>query len=773
MGNKEPLAVGRATPRFDAASKVTGAERYAADYYPQDFLWVGVKRAAYPHARIQRLETTAARQLPGVMAILTHADVPGSNRLGIFEKDQPVLADTVVRHYGDAVALVVADTVEHVRQALAEIVVDYEVLPAVFSPTEALQPGAPLLHEGRPQGNILLQGEIVQGQGSEALADCAYTASYHLTVGGQEHAFLETQTGVAWQRDDGGVHLVVSTQTPFRDRFELSHALGLALEKITVEAPYLGGGFGGKDGVTVQGYLALAALHSGGRPVKIWYTREESLLAGTKRHPAQLHYTAGCDQEGRLQALECRLVFDTGAYASLGGEIVTLAMEHAGGPYRIPHVTVRGQAVYTNNPVSGAFRGFGVTQVTAAMEQVIDQLAAQVGFDPLTFRRKNAVHRGDNLPTGVVLTESTGLQASLEAAAASPLWQHRHSWQAAAPAFKKRGIGMAALLHGMGFGPVIPDNANAKLELRLDGCIVVYAGVADMGQGNISTYLQLAGQVLCQSSDDLVVVLPETGKTLPSGSSSASRTTFTFGNAVVGAARQLRDRLLDKAAMLFTFQTLASVAPEELMLVPGGVKHLSSGRVVPLSMLAGMLDAAERTVVYSYTCPVHKQVMTTGTGLRLHGYPHRFFAYGVQVAALEVDLLTGEVTVCDFLSCIDGGRVLNPPVYGQQVQGGAVQGMGYALFEEFVVRAGQIATKDFSTYILPTSMDVPDMQVQAVELEEPEGPYGMKGIGEIVINGAVPAVANALAAATGIRLAQQPFTAERVLAALARQGGGL
>ncbi len=762
--------IGRVAPRADAAAKVTGAERYAADYYPENYVWAGVKRAGVPHARIMGVDTASARALPGVVAVLTHKDIGGKNRLGIFEKDQPILADGVVRHCGDAVALAVAETKEALTAALAAIRVDCEPLAAVFAPEEALAAGAPIVHEGRGGGNLLLESEICFGKAREALAGCRHAVELTVELGWQEHAFLETQTGVAWQEADGSLTIVASTQTPFRDRLELAEALGLTLDRIRVTAPYLGGGFGGKDGVTVQGFLALAALHSGGRPVKIWYSREESILAGTKRHPATVTYRLGCDADGVFQALDCRLVFDTGAYASLGTEVFALALEHAGGPYRIANVAVHGKIVYTNNPVAGAFRGFGVPQAAAGIEQAVDELARVAGFDPLAMRRKNAVGCGDTTPTGVVIGRPAGLAECLAQVERHPLWRERQTWREGAPPFKRRGVGVAAVYHGMGFGPAVADYANAKLELTAEGRITVCAGVADMGQGNATTCLQIVSHALGQPYGDMELVLPDTARTLPSASSSASRTTFTYGNALIGAAGVLRERILARGALLLSFQLLAPVNAAEVDLLPGRIYHAPSGRSVPLKVIAGFMDAAERTATYSYTCPVNRQAIPTGGNLRLHGYPHRIFSYAVKLARVEVDTLTGEARVCDFLSCVEAGRVLNPQLYEQQLHGGAAQGLGYALFEDFAVSGGEIATGDLATYILPTALDVPDMETVSVAVSEDEGPFGMKGVGEVVIDGVLPAVANAVAEAAGVRVTKGTLTAEKILAAL-RAGG--
>lgn len=762
--------IGRMAPRLDAYTKVTGAEKFAADLYPDGLLWAGVKRSEHAHALILDIDTQVAAAIPGVIAVLTHKDIQGKNRLGIFEKDQPILADDRVRHYGDAVALIVAETKAALSAGLSAVQVKYEPLPAVFDPESALLPESPILHAERPEGNVLLAAELVQGKGTAGLADCTYTARLTMSLGPQEHAFLETQNGVARMDEAGELWLTVSTQTPFRDRLELAESLGLYPAKIHVSAPCLGGGFGGKDGVTVQGFLALAAMRTGGRPVKLWYEREESILAGVKRHPLKAEYTVGCDRDGTLQTLSCNLLFDTGAYASMGGEVFALAMEHAGGPYRIPDVCIAGKVVYTNNPVSGAFRGFGVPQVAACMEQVMDELAKAGGFDPLELRRKNAVRRGDCTPTGVILSGTTGLGECLERIAAHPLWTGRKAWIAGAQAFKRRGVGLAAAYHGVGFGPAIADYANAKLEILVDGRIRVYAGVSDMGQGNASTYVQIASHILGQPYDSMELILPDSGRTLPSASASASRTTFTYGKAMINAANGLREKLLSRAALLISFQLLQSLKQEELILLPGRILHPPSGRSVPLAMVAGFMDGTERVVTASYTCPVNSQAISSGKNLRIHGFPHRVFSYGVQLVRLEADTCTGEVKVCDGLACIDAGTVLNPQIYEQQVQGGIAQGLGYALFEEFGVNEGKITTGDFSTYILPTASDLPELAVIAVTSHEDDGPFGMKGVGEISIDAVFPATANALAAAAGYRITSGPLTAEKVLAALRETG---
>jgi CO/xanthine dehydrogenase Mo-binding subunit len=755
-----PLQIGEALARVDAPAKVTGRERYAVDFYAEGMLWAGVKRAGIPHAVFKGVDVKEAEKVDGVLAVLTAKDIEGSNRQGVARRDQPVLVDDRIRHRGDGVALVIAESREALEEAIQKIKVEATPLPGVFDMEEALKETAPRIHEDHPGGNALLSGHITTGKGVEAFADCAYVVEATIELPYQEHAYLETEAGWAVAGADGTVSITVSTQTPFRDKREVAEALGLPMDRVRIVAPYCGGAFGGKDGITVQSLLALAALRFPGRPVKMWWQREESFIASAKRHRALCRYRLGAGVDGRFHALEAEIFYDTGPYDHLGGAVMALGLEHAGGPYRIPHADLKAWAVYTNNPVGGAFRAFGVAQATAAMEQMIDRLAAKIGMSPLDIRRANAVNRGDTTPLGVTLTTSTGIGRCLEILRDHRMWRDRDAWKAGAGPARKRGIGIAAVMHGMGYGPVIPDTANAKIVLTREGRFRVACGVVDMGQGNAHTFLQMAGEILSQDLSRLEVVLPDTAWTLPSGSASASRTTYTYGNALISAANQLRDRILRRCADLMMMKA------DELALVPGRVRHLPTGREMALAEIAATMDEAERTAVAHYRAPQSPQLANLDPNLRLHGIPHVVFSYGVHLAGIEVDLLTGAVTVLRYLAVNDCGRILNRQLFEQQVQGGIAQGLGYALMEEIPVTEGEMKTVDFSTYLLPTALDVPDMEVIDAGGNEPTGPYGMKGIGEMPTSGPLPAVANALADACGIRLKRFPMTPERVLAAL-------
>ncbi|MBI5520618.1 MAG: xanthine dehydrogenase family protein [Desulfovibrio sp.] len=767
-----PLPSPSTPPRADALAKATGAERYAFDSIPEGCLHAGAfrpgARLGIAHGRVRGVDAGAALSIPGVVRVLTAADVPGPNLHGIIHRDQPVLCGEVIRHAGDPVALVLAETPEALRDGLAALRADIEPLPGAFDAAGALKPGAPLVHAGRKGGNLLLRAKIEKGDARAALKNAPVVVRGEFFTPVQEHAFLETQCGTARLLPDGTLDMTLSTQSPFRDRFEIGAGLGLDPLSIRIRAPHLGGGFGGKDGATVQCLLALAALNAGGRPVRMAWDREESVLAGFKRHAVRLRCALGADTDGTLLAHDCDMLFDTGAYAHLGGEVMELSMEHACGPYRIPNTRVTGRCVYTNNPIAGAFRGFGVAQASPAFEGLMDELAAKLGMDPLELRRRNALAGGDVNGAGVRLNASAHLPECLEAVAAHPLWAEREAWRASAPAFTMRGVGVAAVFNGMGYGRGLPDMAIAKVELTDAGGFRVYVSVADMGQGNASAFALLAAQELNQPPSSIELVMPDTERCHPSGSSSAGRTTYTFGNALIKACAGLRAKLASRAAMPLLRDTLDGLALE-----PGRVVHAPSGKALPLAVLARFLPHDDRICVAEFLMPVAQDVAGKAEGF-LIGYPHLLFAYAAHLARIEVDGLTGRVRVCDYLCATDGGRVLHRQGFDQQAQGGAAQGIGYALFEEFRLDAGRSTTGDLGTYLIPTALDLPDIASLAVDGCEESGPHGLKGVGEVGLNGPAPAVAAALRHCLGDaaarRLRRLPFTPERVLAAL-KAGG--
>ncbi len=752
--------IGSRSRRFDAMDKACGKERFASDDYPEGMLWAGALRAKVPHGLIHAVDTTRAKAIPGVMAVLTAKDVPGENRQGFIHWDMPVLCDTKVRHMGDAVALVIAETREILAEALRVIVPDIEPLPAVDGLDAALAPDAPKVHD-LETGNILKQATLRKGDAQTAISRCAIVIEETFFTPQQAHCFLETENGTARMDTEGIIHMNVSTQAPFRDRFEIGRALGLSPDRLHITAPFLGGGFGGKDGATVQCLLTLAAMHAEGRPVKMWWSREESMLAGYKRHAARMHFRLGADEDGTLNTLICDLDYDTGAYAHLGVEIMALGLEHASGPYRVEHVEANGRCIYTNNPVAGAFRGFGVVQVCFAIEGMMDRLAEKLNMDPLELRLKNAIRPGERNGVNVAMTTSTGMVECLEGLHDHHFWISRDEWIRKAPPLTRRGVGITAVHNGMGYGRGLADAAVAKIRLTKEGRFRVYNSVSDMGQGNSPTFVQMACDILNQDETRMELVQPDTNRTHPSGSSSAGRTTYTYGKALIKACEAMRDKLLHRAAMMLMVDDTSA-----LTLVPGAIRHPATGREFPLTALVGMLHPDDSFCIGEAMMPVTQDIPDGGENFKL-GFPHLIFPYAAHLARVEVDEVTGSVTVSDYVTFTDGGRVINPQTFEQQIQGAVAQGLGFALWEDCAADAARLQTTDLSTYVIPGAEDLPDIETHAVETEETTGPFGMKGIGEVGMNGPLPAIASALLR-MGLPMTRAPFTPERILTALCK-----
>jgi len=753
------MEIGRSEIRGDAQAKAAGREPFAVDLYPENPVWAGAVRAGVPHARLLSVDVSPALAIPGVIRVLTAKDVPGPNRHGIIHRDTPVLADDRILHAGDAVALVLAESREALRMAISLVRIETEPLEGLFDPETAMAEGAPQLHESHP-GNILMAAEIRKGDAAEAMAGCDAIVEGEFSTPMQAHGFLETENGVARMAGDGIIHMTVSTQSPFRDRFEIGYALGITYDRIRIAAPSLGGGFGGKDGATVQCLLALAAMHSDSRPVKMVWEREESMTAGYKRHACRMRYRLGARADGTLAALQCRLLYDTGAYAHLGGEVMELGMEHAGGPYRISNVLIEGQSVFTNNPVAGAMRAFGVCQVAFAIESMMDLLAERLGMDPLELRLANALQDGDTNCAGVRLTTSTGIVPCLEALRHHPLWLERRQWQSQAPPGARRGVGLASVFNAGGYGGKVRDSSIAKVELTPEGEILVYNSVSDMGQGNSSAFLQIAGHILGQDASRLRLYQPDTAIAYPSGSSSAGRTTYTFGNALIRACEVMKSRLINRAGLLLFLDS-----DRDLRLEPGRVLHPPSGREATFKQLASFMPWEDRICIGHFVAPVCEEVPDTSRGFFV-GFPHVVFAYSAHLARIQTDLATGEIRVANYLAITDGGAVINPCLFDQQIQGGVAQGLGYALMEDLVTREGKVLAGDFSTYLMPGTLDLPEIVSLPCPGNEATGPFGLKGVGEVAMNGPLPAVANAVADACGVRLCHGPLTPERVLTAM-------
>lgn len=760
--HKEFQWVGTRVKRKDGPEKVTGTLKYMTDYQFEKMVWGRVLRSRYPYAKIKRIDVTRAKAHPGVICVLTHEDIPGFNGFGIVIPDQPVLCHDYVRCMGDAVALVAAETEEIAEEALALIEVDYEVLTPVTDPEAAIKETAPQLH---PSGNIHSRVQVKNGDIEKAFAEADVIVENTYYSPRQMHAFIETEGGWGILEEDGSLTIRCPGQYAFRDRLQVARVLAWNPNRIQVVSNPIGGGFGGKDEITVQIYLALLALHTGGRPVKIHYKREESVIAGIKRHPFKVTMKTAAKKDGTLIANQVTAFADTGAYASLGGAVISLAIEHSCGPYYIPNVDLDGYCVYTNNGIAGAFRGFGVNQVCMAIETNIEILAEKLGLNPIEIRKKNVYHQGGLSSVGHRLTSSVGTMRILEEAEKCELWKNREQYKAQpSEPWKKRGIGIATSFHGIGMGIGLPDYGAATIELLPGGRFLVGVCSEDIGQGNGTVFAIVAAEALHCHIDDIDVIQGDTRRTLDSGTVSASRSTYVGGNSVLAAVPNMIKLLKNTAAEIFQLP-IEKVDWKEGKLWANGAA--TGKNFLTYEDIYHYLYEHRRETKVEGHYMVPKAEKQIGKNV---GMPHKVYGYQGHVVLVEVDMLTGETEVLRVVSIPDCGKVINLQGLEGQAEGGAVMGIGYTLYEDTIIEEGYNKTTNFTNYILPTFKETPIIETIPVEEHEETGPYGAKGIGEVVMIPIIPAITQAIYDATGARITHLPATPERVYKAMKEQG---
>ncbi|MGC8721455.1 MAG: xanthine dehydrogenase family protein molybdopterin-binding subunit [Caldisericaceae bacterium] len=755
MSEQKARYIGKSVERIDALDKATGAIKYMSDLVLRDMLYGKILRAKYPHARILKIDTSKARALKGVIAVITYEDVPGVNGFGIVVPDMPVLCSDKVRYIGDAVAAVAAESEEIADKAASLIQVEYEPLPIVDDPVKALEPDSPKVHE---EGNIQLHTEVTRGDVNEAFknADLIIENTYY--TGRQEHAFLETEGGVAFVDEEGNLNVYAGSQYPQRDQLQLARCLSINPKKIRVVSYPVGGAFGGKDELTIQPILGLLALKTK-RPVKITLSREESIISYWKRHPYIMHYKTAVKKDGTILAVEAKIIQDKGAYSSLGGPVLNLAVEHAAGPYRVDNVHIDGYAVFTNNGVAGAFRGFGAPQVTFACETQMDIIAEKLGIDPIELRKKNALRKGDKTPMGNTLTTSVGTPQVLDAIEQSDIWKNRSELCKATDPNKpwlKRGVGVALTYQGTGLGVGLPDYGGAILSMREDGGFTVGVGTVDYGQGIGTSYAEIVADEMNIDIKDVKVILGDSFLSADSGPTSASRGVYTGGKASIIAAEKMKKVLLDKASKVMNLEPSALDFGEGFIYSKEEPK-----KFISFAELANIFVQQEGHL------PVTEGYFVVPTAdieiKNAFGLPHHIFAFSAHVAYVEVNTLTGEVTVLEGAEAVDGGVVMNRQGYEAQVEGGFVMGMGYGLTEDVIIEKGIVKNPNFSTYIIPSIKDAP-LNIETIPVINPEetGPFNSKGISETVMVATAPAITNAIHNATGIRLFKIPATSELV-----------
>ncbi len=747
--------VGTVRPRPDAVAKVTGKAIYTDDLHFENMLHARVKRAMEPSGILRRVDTTRARTLPGVVAVLTAADLPGERTHGLVIADWPVLVGIGerIRTVGDAVAVVAAESREIASQALDLIEVEIEGLPVVTDPVQARRPDAPQIHE---KGNLLKHIQVRKGNVQEGFAGSEVILEHTFHTPMNDHAFIETECSIARLTEDGRMEIYVGSQIPYSDRNQVARALGWPEERVRIIGQLIGGGFGGKEDIAGQIHAALLTQVTG-QPVKLLYDRHESLIAHPKRHATQIRVKIGAMRDGRICAVETELYGDTGAYASLGEKVMTRATTHSSGPYEVEHIQADCYAMYTNNPPAGAFRGFGVLQSAFAVESIVDMLAHEIGIDPVELRRKNALRVGSVTNTGQELRESVGLLECIEKVDAEMRRlggpQPFQVREVPSAPHLKRAWGFAVGYKNTGLGGGAPDKAGAHVELYADGSFEVRTASAELGQG-LPTVLQLiAAEELGQSPNRVRVLLSDTDLTPDGGPTTASRQTYVTGNAVRHAAQALRQALTSELAERY------DVAPEYIRFVEGLAQV--NGQSIPLEVIAQQMISTGRKPLaeYTYWAPATQPL---GKG----GDMHFAYSFAAQAAEVEVDTRTGEVRVLRVITANDVGSAINPLGLQGQIEGGVVMGIGHALTENFILNEGRVVTDRLARYRIPSITFTPEITSFVVEHPTANGPFGAKGVGEIVLIPTLPAITNAVFNATGVRIDSLPVDQEKIAQAL-------
>jgi len=790
--------VGKPLRRVDALGKAVGATVYAGDFSMPNMLHAKVFRSPVPSARIVRLDVSKARALPGVVCVLTGADLPNARlatdlpgQTGRAQRkgsDAPVLAIDVVRFHGEPMALVAAETLEVAEAALQLIDFKYEALPGVFCPEEALQPDAPKVSG---DDNVVARWQVRKGDVEKGMAQADVIVENTFFVPFVEHAYLEPEAGVAWVDEQGVITIRVCTQVVEHFR-TVAKALGVPQNRVRVIGTMVGGGFGGKEDVTVEIFLALLARATG-RPVKLVYTREESFLATSKRHPFKITHKTGVKRTGRITAAEITMLADSGAYPYLTPYVLLYATGMAAGPYKIDNVKIDSVAAATNQPFTSAFRGFGGPQAAFAYESQMDEIAKALIIDPLELRRINYLKTGDTTATGQAIRSAAWSEECATRALAAL------GDRTPASPTRKVGRGFASYFQSYGRITWFHDTSRAWVGMEMDGTVVIRCGVPDIGAGQSNSLCQIAAEVLGVPLERVSIYTTDSALTPLAGTSTATRQLYMSGNAVLQAAGVVRASLVKKAAEML------GVSPEDVELDGGRASIVRSPRsrdqetgspeavATRRSSLSSSLEEDDRTASASSGrrgepgagIPLAEvAALCASEGLPLahlaqfnapftdgldpetgQGDIWPDFTFGAHAVEIAVDTETGEVEILKSVACHDVGRAINPAAVRGQIAGGSHQGLGYALMEEYVVEKGMTKTPSLAEYLIPTSCDFPATEVIVLESGTGVGPFGAKGIGEPALTPAAPAVANAVADACGARIFSLPFTPEKVIAA--------
>jgi CO/xanthine dehydrogenase Mo-binding subunit len=753
--------VGKPLRRIDALGKTTGTTAYAADFEMPHMLYGKVFRSSEPSARILHLDVSAAEALEGVACVLTAEDLPGGQlatdmpgQTGREERKgskAPVLAADRVRFVGEPMALVAAETLETAERALELIEIEYEPIPGVYDPLEAMEPGAPVVYE---PDNIVATWKIRNGDVDGGFAEADQIVESTFTMPFVDHAYLEPEAGVAWIDDQDVINIRVCTQVVEHFR-SIAEAVGVPHNRVHVQGTMLGGGFGGKEDITVEIFLALLTKATR-KPVKLVYTREESILAHSKRHPFIITHRTGVREDGHITAAEIEMVANAGAYPYLSPYVSLYATVTACGPYQVDNLKVDTKAVATNNPFTSAFRGFGAAQAAVAYEQQMDEVAKALDMDPLAFRKVNYLEMGDRNALGQEIESAVWLEE--EATRALAALGDRTPDDGPV----KIGRGFATTMQSYGRIMWFHDTSRSWVGIEQDGTVVVRCGVPDVGAGQANSLCQIAAEVLGVPLEDVTVYHSDSALTPLAGTTTATRQLYMSGNATLKASHLVREVLIERAADHF------GVDPEGIDLAERAAFVVDDpDRRLPLADLAKICaaDGMQLQHLALFTAPFTDQLDPDN----LHGDLFPDFTFSAHAVEVAVDTETGEITVLKSVGCHDVGRAINPVAVKGQIQGGSAQGIGWALMEEVRVDDGMMQTPSLSEYLIPTAKDLPTTKAIILESGTGVGPLGAKGIGEPSLTPAAPAVANAVADAIGVRVPSLPITPEKVLEALEGQ----
>ena len=753
---QRPGRVGEHTTRADGVPKVRGEFEYSSDLWMDGMLWGATLRSPHPHARIWSIDVSEAEAMEGVSAVLTHEDVPGRKVYGMEVPDQPVLAWERIRYQGEAVAIVAADHPETARRALEKISVEYEVLDPLADAEAAMREDAPKLHLS---GNVLKHVKINHGDVADAASRADVVVSGEYEVGMQDQAFLGPESGLAVPDGQGGVDLYISTQWLHIDQDQVAESLGVSVDQVRLTLSGVGGAFGGREDLSIQIHACMLAL-STGRPVKMMYNREESFYGHVHRHPCKLRYEHGATRNGEILYVKAHLLFDGGAYASSSNAVCTNAATFACGPYDVPNAEIECHMLYTNNPPCGAMRGFGAVQVCFAHEAQMDELAKELGMDPVELRIKNAMRPGIKFPFGQEVPYPAPVKEILERVREMPLPEEEEVIGRDLRRLPggvsnvthgegvRRGVGYAVGYKNIGFSAGFDDYSTARVSLSVeDGepLVRVHTAAAEVGQGLITVEAQIARTEL---GVEMVEVLQADTRIGSAGSTSASRQTYVTGAAVKHACEAVRERLAQRV-----HKETGKDAQE--LSIEGGNVVAGGEMIMPLAELLGG-EEIEETFEYHHRA-------TEPLDENGQGDAHLQFAFAAHRAVVEVDTELGLVRVVEIATAQDVGKAMNPQALEGQIEGGIAQGLGLALLEEIRIKEGKIQNASFTDYLIPTILDMPSVRMDVLELADPEAPYGLKGVGEPPTIASTPAIMAALRDATGRELRRVPVRPEQIV----------